>query len=161
MYAAFTRKDKPFFYDKVANFFYALNGQEASESCESRVPIPTATQEQLVADRQLFADTLAEPLKGSASAVLHDDRPLTEFKKVLIAHRMFEQWIGFHNQLLVPRVRAWAEINNVPVSDTWFKSSPKSDAFRNAVIKIIGAMSDDDLGEVNIPLKYIRLLLPR
>lgn len=163
VYTAFTRTKKNYVFDRRMGSFYAIHPTHEVHSNENLIVVDAVELENLLKDRRDFAETLPEPLQDFAKAVIAGEHPMTAFKTLLITHRSFDQWVVFHNQLLIPRVRRWAELVGVGFSDKWLEGNmvaTEDNRFREAIEKIITLMPDDELGEIQIPLKYIRLILP-
>ncbi len=162
VYTAFTRTKKQYVYDRRTSGFYAVAPDQAIAGDPNLIVVDAVELDVLLTDRRDFAETLPEQLQELAKAALAGEHPMTAFKALLITHRSFDQWVIFHNQLLVPRVRRWAELHALQFCDEWLdgQSLPaKDNSFREAVERVIAAMPDEELGEIRIPLKYIRLIL--
>jgi len=164
VYTAFTRTKKCYAFDRRTSGFYAVDPTYDVGGDENLIAVDAVELESLLKDRRDFAETLPEPLQEFAKAALAGEHPMTAFKTLLITHRSFEQWIVFHNQLLISRLRRWAERVGVGFSPTWLEGdaiAAKDNRFREAIENIITLMPDEELGEIRIPLKYIRLILPQ
>jgi hypothetical protein len=154
VYTAF-KDEKCYAFDRRTSGFYAVDPTYDVGGDENLIAVDAVELESLLKDRRDFAETLPEPLQEFAKAALAGEHPMTAFKTLLITHRSFEQWIVFHNQLLISRLRRWAERVGVGFSPTWLEGdaiAAKDNRFREAIENIITLMPDEELGEIQFLL---------
>jgi hypothetical protein len=134
------------------------------------VALPVATLEQEVEDRARFVrDTdLAEAVRSALTAALSSTAPLGYFTQTIRSYGLVQRWHVFKLDILIERLKTWADQNEIPWQDTWIErrsttprpvqvAGPASTAaeLRSLMNQLAEVMYDTDLSRINLPLDLV------
>lgn len=125
------------------------------------VEIPSATLEELVAERRAFAESIqdAEQQTRLITAIEQSPNPLAYFRRAVSELRLGRSWYMFKLQRLREKLERWAKDNELEVRPSWFAQRAEPiDAPQDVFAQLARYMSDEEIRSLMVPFRAVEAL---
>jgi hypothetical protein len=122
------------------------------------VEIPSATLEELIAERRAFAEGVrdAEQQTRLATAIERSPNPLADFRRAVSELGLGRSWYTFKLQRLREKLERWAKNNDLEVRPSWFaQRAQQIDAPQDVLAQLARHMTDEEIRSLMVPFRAV------